>query len=245
MGVIRQVWPGAREMDSLALEEMYGYPADPKWLAVNFVSSADGAVTVDGRSASLSTPPDRIVYRLGNDLADVVLVGAATAMAEGFEGMAPDARTAEVRERHGLAPIAPVAVVTTGRSLPPEAPVITKASVPTIVITCARAPEELRDAWAAAGAKVMVAGEDEVAMELAVAALVAEGLGRIDCEGGPRLFGSLIAAGVVDEFRLTVAPYLVSGAGSRVALGGASTLEDLQLASVLTDGGSLLLRYLV
>lgn len=245
MGVIRQVWPDAREMDSGALEQMYGYPADPKWLAVNFVSSADGAVTVEGRSGSLSTPADRIVYRLGNDLADVVLVGAGTAMAEGFEGMDPDSRTAEVRARHGLAPIAPVAVVTTGRSLPPDAPVITKASVPTIVITCLRAPEDLRDAWAAAGAKVMVAGDDEVAIELAVASLVAEGLGRIDCEGGPRLFGSLLAAGVVDEFRLTVAPYLVAGGASRAAVGDMSTLEELRLASVLTDGDSLLLRYLV
>lgn len=243
--MIRQIWPEAREMDSGALEEMYRYRADPKWLAVNFVSSADGAVTVEGRSASLSTPPDRIVYRLGNTLADVVLVGAGTAMAEGFEGMDPDEETAEIRARHGLAPIPPVAVVTSGRSLPPTAPVITKAKVPTIVITCTRAPASLRDAWAEAGAKVMVAGDDEVAMELAVASLVAEGLGRVDCEGGPRLFGSLIAAGVVDEFRLTVAPYLVAGEASRVALGGTSVLEELQLASVLTDGASLLLRYLV
>ena len=245
MGVIRQVWPEARELADADLEQLYGYPADPKWLAVNFVSSADGAVTVEGRSAGLSTPADRVVYRLGNDLADVVLVGAGTAMAEGFEGMRPDERTAEIRARHGLAPIPPVAVVTTGRSLPPDAPVITKAAVPTIVITSERAPQDLRDAWAAAGAQVLVAGENDVALELAVASLVAQGLGRIDCEGGPHLFGALLAAGVVDELRLTVAPYLVSGTSSRAATGSTIDPAELELASILTDGASLLLRYLI
>ncbi|MEV6874451.1 dihydrofolate reductase family protein [Amycolatopsis sp. NPDC051128] len=242
--MIRQIWPVERGLDDHDLEQLYSYPADPRWLAVNFVSSTDGAITVEGRSAALSTPADRIVYRLGNDLADVVLVGAGTAMAEGFEGLRPDERTADRRRRFGLAPIAPVAVVTTGRSLPPDAPVITKAAVPTIVFTCAVAPLSLRDAWAANGARVFVVGEQEVSAELVVATLVAEGLGRIDCEGGPRLFGSLIEAGVIDEFRLTVAPFLVAGTATRAAVGGAVDPAELELASVLTDGASVLLRYL-
>jgi riboflavin biosynthesis pyrimidine reductase len=244
MGVIRQVWPVERDLAGHDLEQLYRYPAEPRWLAVNFVSSTDGAITVAGRSGGLSTPADRIVYRLGNGLADVVLVGAGTAMAEGFEGLRPDETTADRRRRFGLAPIAPVAVVTTGRSLPPDAPVITKAAVPTLVFTSAAAPSGLRDAWASNGARVFVVGEAEVPAERVVSTLVAEGLGRIDCEGGPRLFGSLIEAGVVDEFRLTVAPFLVAGTSSRAAVGPAVDPAALELASVLTDGASVLLRYL-
>jgi riboflavin biosynthesis pyrimidine reductase len=135
-------------------------------------------------------------------------------------------------------------VVTTGRSLPPDAPVITKATVPTLIFTCALAPASLRAAWTANGARVFVAGEDAVSAELVVATLVAEGLGRIDCEGGPRLFGSLIEAGVVDEFRLTVAPFLAAGTAGRAAVGGVVDSAKLELASVLTDGSSVLLRYL-
>ncbi|MEU8634588.1 dihydrofolate reductase family protein [Amycolatopsis sp. NPDC048633] len=243
--MIRQIWPVERGLDDHDLEQLYRYPDGPRWVAVNFVSSTDGAITVEGRSASLSTRADRIVYRLGNDLADVVLVGAGTAMAEGFEGMRPDERTAERRRRFGLAPIAPVAVVTTGRSLPPDAPVITKAAVPTLVFTSAAAPSALRDEWTANGARVFVVGASEVSASEVVATLAAEGLGRIDCEGGPRLFGSLIEAGVVDEFRLTVAPFLVAGASGRAAVGGAIDPAKLELASVLTDGSSVLLRYLV
>ncbi|WP_103350971.1 dihydrofolate reductase family protein [Amycolatopsis sp. CA-128772] len=242
--MIRQVWPEPRDLSGHDLEELYRYPAGPRWLAVNFVSSTDGAIAVEGRSGALSTPADRIVYRLGNDLADVVLVGAGTAMAEGFEGMRPDAATADRRRRFGLAPIAPVAVVTTGRSLPADAPVITKAAVPTLVFTSAAAPLALREAWASNGARVFVVGAAEVPAEGVVSTLVAEGLGRIDCEGGPRLFGSLIEAGVVDEFRLTVAPFLVAGTAGRAAAGPVVEPASLELASVLTDGASVLLRYL-
>jgi hypothetical protein len=72
MGVIRQIWPDERGLDEHRLEQLYRYPADRRWPAVNFVSSTDGAITVDGRSGSLSTRADRIVYRLGNDLAATV-----------------------------------------------------------------------------------------------------------------------------------------------------------------------------
>ncbi|SEO50720.1 pyrimidine reductase family protein [Amycolatopsis saalfeldensis] len=243
--MIREIWPGNRDLADADLERLYSYPADPKWLAVNFVSSADGGVTVEGRSATLSTPADRIVYRLGNDLADVVLVGAGTALIEGFEGGQPDQQAAERRRRHGLDPIAPVAVVTSGRSLPPDAPVITKASVPTIVITSAAAPADLRAAWSAAGADVMVAGTDTVDFRAAVDGLVARGLPRIDCEGGPHLFASLAAAGAVDELRLTIAPLLIAGTASRIATGAGLDPARLELASVLVEDGTLLLRYLL
>ncbi|WP_328603818.1 pyrimidine reductase family protein [Amycolatopsis sp. NBC_00345] len=243
--MIREIWPGTRDLTDADLERLYSYPADPKWLAVNFVSSADGAVTVEGRSATLSTPADRTVYRLGNDLADVVLVGAGTALIEGFEGGQPDSRSAERRRRHGLAPIAPVAVVTSGRSLPPDAPVIAKAAVPTIVITSEAAPADLRTAWSSAGADVLIAGTDTVDLRTAVDGLVARGLTRIDCEGGPHLFATLAAAGVVDELRLTIAPLLVAGTASRVAAGAGLDPARLELASVLVEDGTLLLRYLL
>ena len=245
--MIRQIWPPerTREIGPDDLEALYRFPDVAKWLVVNFVSSTDGAITVGGRSRPLSTEPDRVVFKLGSDLADVVLLGAGTAVIEEFDGVHPDAATAERRRRNGLAPVPPIAVVTTGRGLPPDAPVLTRAAVPTIVLTCERAPADLRDAWQAAGADVVVAGEDAVALDVAVAALTERGHRRIDCEGGPRLFASLAEAGLVDEFRLTVAPYLVAGTADRAAVGGAFDPLELELATVLTDGASLLTRYLV
>lgn len=244
---MRFVWPNtdARTVDEGELEELYTYPADRKWLVVNFVSSADGAVQVGGRAAELSNSPDRKVLHLGSDLADVLLVGATTAMVEDFRGVHPDERTARRRRRHGLSDVPPTAVVTTGRTLLPDAPVIAEAETPTIIITCAAAQEDMRKAWMDAGAEVVIAGEAAVDPAAAVRALLRRGLRRIDCEGGPYLFGSLLTAGVVDELRLTVSPLLVSGAAGRVAAGPSIVPSGLELASALAEDDVLLLRYLV
>lgn len=243
--MIRRIWPEPGELGLDDLEALYRFPDTGKWMAVNFVASTDGAISVGGRSRPLSTAPDRVVFKLGSDLADVVLLGAGTATIEQFDGVHPDEETADRRRRHGLAPIPPIAVVTTGRGLPPDAPVITEAAVPTIVITHAAVPAGIRDAWTAAGVEVLVTGARAVDLEVAVAALTERGLRRIDCEGGPRLFASVAEAGLVDEFRLTVSPYLVAGTADRAAVGGVFDPVELELATVLTDGASLLTRYLV
>ncbi|MBC3194465.1 dihydrofolate reductase family protein [Pseudonocardia sp. C8] len=245
---IQQIFPtaGAGPLSVEALERLYAYPAGAPYVAVNFVSSADGAVEVDGLAAGLSTPPDRVVLDLGTDLADVVLVGAGTATVEGFTGVKPDERMADRRHRFGLEPVPATAVVTsTGRSLGPSAPVLTDTLVPTIVFTCAAAPERLRASWAAAGAHVVLVGDRSVDLAAVVAELGRRGLHRINCMGGPALFGSLAEAGLVDELRLTVAPFLVSGDAARIARGAGMDPERLELVSVVTGDDTLLVRYRV
>lgn len=245
--MMQLIWPAGDTgvLDDQQLEHLYAYPADRKWLVVNFVSSADGAVEINGSAAGLSDAPDRQVLELGSDLADVVLVGATTAMIEGFRGMRPGAQTAQRRRHHELSAIPPTAVITTGHTLPADAPVITEAQVPTIVLTCAAAPAEKRRSWAAAGADVVIAGETIVDPVTAIDVLLARGLRRIDCEGGPRLFGSLLTAGVVDELRLTVSPLLVSGTASRIAAGAGLDPVNLELTSAVAASSMLMLRYLV
>ncbi|SDM68956.1 Pyrimidine reductase, riboflavin biosynthesis [Lentzea albidocapillata subsp. violacea] len=219
------LWPSPGvEMTDTALESLYGYPAGRTWVTANFVSSVDGAVSVDGRSAGLGSPADRRIYLLGRELADVVLVGSATVLAEGYRG-AKRAR-----------PL-PIAVVTARGSLTPDLPLFTDTAVPPIVITteAARMP--------ALPADVIIAGETEVDLDVAVAALAARGLHRIDLEGGPRLFGSMVAAGLVDALNLTVAPLLAVGDASRIAHGPVVPPVDLALASVLRADDVLLLRY--
>lgn len=244
---MRQIWPedAAGPVGDDALERLYAYPDDRTWLVINFVCSADGAVEIGGTASALTNPADRRVYPLSSELADVRLVGGRTAVVESFRGVRPGDQDAERRARYGLAPIPPIAVVTSGRSLPPDAPVITDTITPTVVLTCAAADADLRRAWAKAGADVVIAGDDSVDFTLVCAALAERGLRRVHCDGGPHLFGSLLAAGVVDELRLTIAPLLVAGAAGRIAAGASIEPERLRLASVLTEDDSLVLRYLL
>lgn len=248
MTMIHQIFPtaDAGPLTTAQLEDLYAYPGDRTRVCVNFVSSADGAMEVRGRSAGLSTPPDRVVLDLGTDLADVVLVAAGTATAEGFTGVRPDERMADRRRRFGLAEVPATAVVTsTGKSLDPSSPVLTDTLVPTLVLTCAAVPDDLRAAWTDAGAEVVPVGDGQVDLHAAVAELDRRGLRRINCMGGPRLFGSLAEAGLVDEFRLTLAPFLVSGDAGRITRGAGMDPARLELASVVTGDDTLLMRYRV
>ncbi|MFI9011789.1 pyrimidine reductase family protein [Actinosynnema sp. NPDC053489] len=241
------LWPPrAGEVTDEELERLYDYPAglDRPWVQVNFVSSLDGAVSVAGRSEGLGNDADRRVFMLGRDLCDVVLVGAGTALVEGYHGVKAGEVRASRRARLGLAPVPPIAVVTGRCSIEPTSTLLTSTAVPPIVLTTRAAPRERRDALAAAGADVVVAGEETVAMDLALRALDERGLRRVDCEGGPRVFGALIDADLVDVLCVTYSPLLAGGDAGRIAVGPLPpSPRSLELESVLHHDSALLLRY--
>ncbi|QTR06039.1 pyrimidine reductase family protein [Saccharothrix algeriensis] len=246
------LWPppspgaGATGLTDAELERLYDYPPDldRPWVQVNFVASVDGAVTVAGKSGGLGNPADKKVFALGRDLADVVLVGARTALIEGYQGVKAGEVRRERRARLGLAEVPPIAVVTARCSVEPTSPLLTGTTAPPIVLTTSSAPAERRAALAAAGADVVVAGDDEVDPRAALAALDERGLRRVDCEGGPTLFGALIAEDLVDVLCVTFAPLLTGGDAGRIATGPLPAApRDLELASVLRHESALLLRY--
>ena len=240
--------PQARDIDDTELERLYDYPAELSrpWVQVNFVSSPDGAVTVGGKSHGLSGPADKKVFMLGRTLADVVLVGAGTAAIEGYGGVKSGEVRSAVRARLGLRPVPPIAVVTRRATIAPDSPLVTDTVVPTIVLTCASAPEDRLTALSDAGADVVITGDTDVDLSVAMAELDKRGLRRVSCEGGPHLFGGLIEAGLVDQLCLSISPLLAGGDASRIAFGPPPVApRELELASVLTDENFLMLRYRV
>lgn len=244
---MRRLWPvPATEQSDRDLERLYAFPAAPSapWVCVNFVASADGAVSVAGSSTGLSDPADRRVFLLGRDLADVVLVGAGTARAEDYRGVRTTAARRAARQRAGRSGLPPVAVVSGRAALDPDARLFTDTTEPPIVLTTEAAPEPARRALRSAGARVVLVGGDTVSVPRLLAELDGLGLRRICCEGGPGLFGTLLAADAVDELRLTVAPRLGSGPAGRIVRGPELTPPTgLALRSVLRSGDTLLLRY--
>lgn len=233
-------------VDDRALEDLYAYPTEltRPYVQVNFVASADGAATLSGRSRGLSSPADKKVFALGRDLADVVLVGAGTALTEGYRGVKHTELRATRRSKLGLSEIPPIAVVTGRGSVDPTSPLITDTAVPPIVLTSEAAPPEWRKAVADAGADVVTAGEDRVSPVLALEALADRDLLRVCCEGGPTLFADLIADDLVDQLCVTVAPLLTGAGAVRIADGRpAQKPIPLTLESALSDEGFLMLRY--
>jgi len=211
-------------------------------LRVNFVTSLDGSATVKGLSGGLGGPADKLVFDTLRRLADVVLVGAGTVRSEGYGAMRlPDA-DAQWRFENGLAP-QPVFALVSGRlDLDPASDIFAKAPVRPLVLTSASAPAGSRDALGEV-ADVVSCGDDHVEPQRIVDALVGRGLPQILCEGGPSLFGTFIAADLVDELCLTVSPLLEGGAGIRISHGDSEAARPMRLVHVLESHGLLLTRY--
>jgi riboflavin biosynthesis pyrimidine reductase len=217
---------------------------DRPFLRVNFVSSADGAVTVEGLSTKLSGPGDRVAFKLVRTVCDAVMVGAGTLRRERYRAVKLDARRRGWRRARGLSEY-PTLVIVSGRlDLDPADRVFADAPVRPVVVTHGGSPVDRRDALATV-ADVLVTGDAEVDLAAAREELAGRGLRHVLCEGGPRLFGSLLAAGAVDELCLTLSPRLAgAGAGRIVAGPPASGPVPVRLAQVLISGdGELLLRY--
>jgi riboflavin biosynthesis pyrimidine reductase len=230
-------------------------------LFANFVSTIDGVVAVPSILCSNvliadGSDADRFVMGLLRACADVVLVGCGTVLASSTGRW--KARTAfpplagsfaELRRLLGHDGDAPVAIVTGRGSVPRDHPVLEDGA---IVLTTRLGESVLRGRLPCTAEIVVVGGEDTVDVVEAVTALRARGYGRILSEAGPRLFGSLAGAGLIDELFLTVSP-LVAGrspADERLALvEGTALLPERrvgrELLSTRLHGDHLFLRYAV
>jgi riboflavin biosynthesis pyrimidine reductase len=220
------------------LTAMYAYPSGA-WLRANMVTSVDGAASLDGASAGLSSAADRHVFALLRTLADVILVGAGTVRAEGYKPV-------RIRElwrhlRSGRPATPPIAVISSGDGLDLSSPLFADAPAHarTIVVTTERGAAALDYP------EVVVAGSDSVDLSAAVAALHERGHQHVLTEGGPGILGQLVEGGLLDELCLTIGPLLAGPGASRILTGSPLPKAlPLRLAHILDDNGFLLCRYL-
>ncbi|CAL9589858.1 pyrimidine reductase family protein [Streptomyces sp. enrichment culture] len=243
--------PGAdREWSLAELADAYAYPpTGPEgpqvWLRANMVSTLDGAAQHEGRSQPISHAADMRIFGTLRALADVILVGAETVRQEGYRPARAREDFAARREAAGQGPAPAIAVVSASLDLDFSLPLFTSPLVPTLVLTGAAAAPEKVAAAEKAGARVVIAGDGMgVDPARAVRALADLGHTRILTEGGPRLLGQLVAAGVLDELCLTVSPMLTAGDAQRIAGGPSVTVpRRFELVSLLEEAGFLFGRY--
>ncbi|WP_461081583.1 pyrimidine reductase family protein [Streptomyces deserti] len=239
-----------REWSLAELAAAYAYPeaaagGREPWLRANMVATLDGAAQHEGRSQPISSPADMRIFGTLRALADVVVVGAETVRQEGYRPARARAEFTAAREAAGQGPVPAIAVVTASLDLDFSLPLFTSPLVPTLVLTgAAAAPDRVATAEKA-GARVVIAG-DGIGVDpvRAVRALAGLGHTRLLTEGGPRLLGQMVAAGVLDELCLTVSPMLTAGDAQRIAAGPAVTVpQRFALVSMLEEDGFLFTRY--
>ncbi|WP_438870576.1 pyrimidine reductase family protein [Paractinoplanes bogorensis] len=213
------------------------YPRNPApTLRMNFIAGADGAVTVDGLSGGLHGPGDKEIFDSLRMVCDALIVASGTVKAENYDALrlTPEARA--WRRANGLPEYPLMVVVSRSMDLDWDQLIFSDAPIRPIVLTHrgARAPDH---------ADLIAVGDDEVDLAAGVEALHERGATQLLCEGGPTLFGSMIAADLVDELCLTVAPLLVGGEAGRISTGPATDPRRMTLRHVLTLEDMLFLRY--
>lgn len=241
------------------LRRLYGGPlgfAEPR-LYANFVSTLDGVVAIpslrqSNKLISAGSEADRLVMGLLRACAEAIVIGSGTfhGSPNGLwtaERAYPPASAAltELRRRLNRPPVPELAVLTRSGSIDVAHPVLERGA---LILTTALGEEALRGRVPSASTVISLG--DEVDPGRAVALLRERGHSLILTEGGPTVFGSFLAAGLVDELFLTLSPLLAGRAehGDRLQLvEDAALLPDHRVSgrvlSVRKSEAHLFLRY--
>jgi riboflavin biosynthesis pyrimidine reductase len=232
--------PGGEPIDPLTLQLGYqrGH-ADRPWLMANFISTADGAAVVAGGSTAINDDDDKAMFAAMRAVPDFIVVGAGTVRAEDYRPVALDDERGEARLAAGREASPHLAIVTRSLDLEPDMRVFGDPDHRPTILTDGEAPAD-RFAVLSEVADVVRLPEtspQEILRYLRLAKVVL-------CEGGPSLMGDFVAAGLVDELALTVAPLLVAGRSPRIAHGSEPAApQEMELDRVVYGDRSLFLRY--
>jgi riboflavin biosynthesis pyrimidine reductase len=174
---------------------------------------------------------------------DAVMIGAGTMRAERYGRIVGDPAKRQRREREGL-PHDPLMVIVSGRlDLPWDAPLFTEGQGRVLIATCS---DDDPPETATSVRVVRYPGSVDLAA-LLFHLRTERGVRALLCEGGPRLHGQLIDAGLVDELFVTHAPKLGGGVGPGLVSELPEAERPLELGWLLAEEstGELFGRYLV
>lgn len=192
---------------------------DRPWIGLCMVASLDGSTVLDGASGGLSSSNDSAILSQLRRIADVIVVGAGTARAEGY---GPPRKPGQ---RIGL--------VTRSAQVDRSSPLIASGAGFLITTESASVPP---------GIDAVRAGTDRVDLTVAVRRLdrVCDAPRFVQCEGGPTLNAAMLDADLIDEINLTTSPLAVGGAGPRATNGAGDHAARFDLAQLAVDGESFL-----
>ncbi len=217
-------------------------PTGRPWMALNMVTSTDGAIAVEGRSGSLGSAADLAVFRAIRGIGDVIVAAGGTVRAEGYGPPKPSEAVRAARLARGQAERPRMAVVSGSLDLDETSSYFTEAWEPPLVYTAASAPAD-RVAALRKVADVQVAGERMVDLAAMAHHLGTLGLACAVVEGGGILNGHLLGADLIDELNLTLAPMVVGGVSNRAVVSPDEHPRHLSLAHLWESEGTLLARY--
>ena len=195
---------------------------------MNAATSADGKLsTRERRQVRISGETDFARVDRLRASADAILVGVGTVLADDPSLVRHDREHRRALcERGEVRAEPPVRVVADSRARTPPDAGILDGEPPTYVFVTEAAPTDRREALAAAGATVHLAGEERVDLTSVCEVLADGGANRLMVEGGGELIFSLFEAGLVDRLSVFVGPTVVGGRDAPTLADGEGFVDE-------------------
>jgi len=176
------------------------------FVTLKMAATLDGRIAgADGSSTWITGEDSRAEVQRMRAAVDAILVGSGTAVAD-------DPRLTVRDPSYRGRP--PVRIVVDASGRVPDSLRVFDGRAPVMVATTDSSSQQVRDAWRAAGAEVIVCGKDDrgVSLDELLAALGKREIQSLLVEGGSQIAGSFIGAALVDKVVLFMAPKLLGGA---------------------------------
>ena len=211
---------------------------DRPWVAANMISTLDGRAAISGRSKELGSEADTEQLLGLRTRFDAVMIGGGTMRSERYGRIISRPEYRESREREGLDPDALAVIVSGELDLPWDAPLFTNGNGRVLIFTRKHSTPETETPVELVTMDGLIDSADVLSHLRRK-----EGVRAVLCEGGPTLFGQLVARDLIDDFFLTITPVVTGGDAPRILETNLPDKVDFRLASLAEADGDLFCRY--
>jgi len=223
-------------------------PPDRPWVSANFALTWDARISTRNRTPSdFSSPEDKRRLLEIRSRADAILVSAATVAADRMTLGLPSPALRAARTARGQSPYPLRVLVTNSGGIDPSLALFQKRFSPIVIFSTTRMPTRIQDGLSPTADLRLAERACVDLIEMLVTLRHEYGIQRLHCEGGGKLFHSLLAADLVDELFLTLCPRLFGGATAPTLTGQADEFLPrsihFQLKTMETVGGECFLHY--
>src|SRR5512140_1208148 len=201
------------------------------YVLLNVAATADGKIdTAERRGAAISSAPDKQRVDEMRASVDAVMVGGRTLHDEDPRLTVKSDALRKARQERGL-PANPAKVAVASRlDLRPDCRFLTEGPSRIILFTTRQTGQAQLDMLRSLGAQVHVMEGQRVELGRALEMLKDEGVERLMVEGGATLNFAMLAAGLVDELSVYVAPLVFGGESAPTLAGGLGLPREQAIA---------------